>query len=66
MILTSPVPSIPGGSLPAGLAGPDTAGFGSNPIGLPSHGGEAVCVSGVIPVEASAMNLKFNFGIPAN
>lgn len=66
MISTSPVPAFPGGALPAGLQSPSTAGFGLNPSVLPSRGGEAVCVSGIVPVQASAMNLKFNFETPAN
>lgn len=66
MIPTSPVPAFPGGALPAGTVGPNTAGFGINPSVLPSRGGEAVCVSGIVPVEASAMNLKFNYEAPKN
>jgi hypothetical protein len=66
MIPTSPVPAFPGGALPAGTVGPNTAGFGINPSVLPSRGGEAVCVSGHVNVTASAMNLKFNYEAPMN
>lgn len=67
-IPVSPVPSNPGGALPKGTKGPSTAGFGllEDPVVLPSRGGEAVCVTGLVPVHASAMNLLFKFQTPRN
>ncbi|THZ04904.1 alpha/beta-hydrolase [Aureobasidium pullulans] len=54
-----------GGALPAGIDAPMTSGF-SNPTVQPSRGGAAICVSGHVPVMASAENVMFNFSIPAN
>jgi hypothetical protein len=58
--------SNPGGIIPAGVPAPSIAGFNSPTI-QPSRGGLAICVSGIVPVQAStSKNLKFNFEIPKN
>lgn len=59
------LPSNPGGAIPATLQAPSISGF-HNATVHPSTGGLAVCVSGQIPVTASAMNLKLNFTVPTN
>ncbi|KAK4892694.1 hypothetical protein LTR27_008793 [Elasticomyces elasticus] len=51
--------------LPSGLQGPDQSGF-INATVHPSNGGFSVCVSGLIPVQASATNYKINLDIPKN
>lgn len=51
------------GVLPAGLQGPDSTGFQNATIHV-SKGGQAVCVSGIVPVTASANNFKLNFDVP--
>lgn len=55
----------PGGAIPAGIPMPNMTGFHNATI-QPSRGGYAICVSGMIPVQASSTNLKLNFNIPAN
>lgn len=55
----------PGGAIPAGVPMPNITGFHNATI-QPSRGGFAICVSGMIPVQASATNLRLNFNIPAN
>lgn len=55
----------PGGALPAGLQPPNLAGFQDARI-HPSRGGLSVCVSGLIPISAGAMNLKLNLQMPTN
>ena len=58
--------SNPGGAVPVGVQAPSTMGFQNATI-QPSRGGAAVCVSGMIPVQAStSKNLKFNYTLPAN
>lgn len=62
----SSLPSNPGGAIPSGIKPPSTSGF-QNPTVQPSRGGLAVCVSGLVSVEAStSQNLKFNFELPQN
>ena len=55
-----------GGSHPHDVKGPDCSGF-SRAVVHHSQGGLAVCVSGLVSVEASTdKNIKFNFDVPAN
>ncbi|KAF9736726.1 hypothetical protein PMIN06_003543 [Paraphaeosphaeria minitans] len=62
----SPLPSSPGGAVPAGVRPPSTSGFDNATI-QPARGGLAVCVSGTVSVKAStSQNLKFNFELPKN
>nr|POF13553.1 hypothetical protein CFP56_02576 [Quercus suber] len=67
-IPVSPVPSNPGGALLKNTKGPSTAGFDAlqDPSVLPSRGREAVCVTGLVPVHASATNVLFDFHVPDN
>ncbi|KAK3643836.1 hypothetical protein LTR56_009930 [Elasticomyces elasticus] len=51
--------------LPSGLQGPDQSGF-INATVHTSNGGFSVCVSGLIPVQASATNYKINLDVPKN
>lgn len=56
----------PGGFVPAGVKAPNTAGLRNATIS-PSRGGLAVCVSGMVTINAtSTKNLKFNFETPQN
>ncbi|CAK4032900.1 alpha beta-hydrolase [Lecanosticta acicola] len=57
--------SNPGGAIPAGVQAPSQQGF-SNATIHPSRGGLAVCVSGLVPVQATAMNMRFNLSLPTN
>jgi len=58
--------SNPGGAVPANVQAPSTMGFRDATI-QPSRGGAAVCVSGMVNVQAStSKNLKFNYTLPAN
>lgn len=50
-------------ALPIGLQGPDPSGFRDATVHV-SQGGQAVCVSGTVPVTASATNYMFNFNAP--
>lgn len=56
---------IVGGAIPMGVQAPSTMGF-NNATLHPSRGGAAICVSGMIPVHASAMNLAYNYQVPQN
>jgi hypothetical protein len=55
----------PGGGVPVNVQAPSISGF-MEPTIQPSRGGLAVCVSGMVPVQASGMNMKFNFELPNN
>lgn len=57
--------SNPGGALPQNVQAPNITGF-NNATVHPSTGGLAICVSGYVPVQAQASNLKFNFTLPSN
>ena len=57
--------SDPGGAIPAMVQAPSISGF-MQPTIQPSRGGLAVCVSGMVPVPASAVNEQFHFSIPQN
>ncbi|EME38054.1 hypothetical protein DOTSEDRAFT_75960 [Dothistroma septosporum NZE10] len=58
--------SNPGGAIPAGVQAPSSAGL-SNATIQPSRGGLAVCVSGMVSVQASTTkNLKLNLDVPKN
>jgi len=58
--------SNPGGAVPENVQAPSIAGF-TQPTIQPSRGGQAVCVSGIVPVQASTtMNMNFNFEVPQN
>lgn len=58
--------SNPGGAIPAMVQAPSTSGFTQSTI-QPSRGGLSVCVSGIVPVQAStSMNMAFNFAVPDN
>lgn len=57
--------SNPGGAVPANVQAPSMEGF-SNATIHPARGGLAVCVSGYVPVQAQAMNMKFNTSLPMN
>lgn len=59
------LPSNPGGALPYAVPSLNTTGFNDATV-QPARGGLAVCVSGTIPVTASANNLKINFPLPIN
>ncbi|KAG8626045.1 hypothetical protein KVT40_006446 [Elsinoe batatas] len=62
----SPSLSIPGGAVPAGVQAPSTFGFRNATI-QPSRGGLAVCVSGIVEVQANTtQNLNLNVEIPRN
>ncbi|GAB7338761.1 hypothetical protein MBLNU457_5470t1 [Dothideomycetes sp. NU457] len=55
-----------GGAIPQGVMAPSVAGF-NNATLHPSRGGAAICVSGMIPVQAStSKNLQFNYQVPQN
>jgi len=57
---------IPGGAIPMSVQAPSTSGFMNATI-HPSRGGAAICVSGMIPVNAStSKNLRFNYQVPEN
>lgn len=59
------LPSNPGGALPYAVPALNTTGF-NNATVQPARGGLAVCVSGTIPVTASATNLQLTFQLPVN
>ena len=61
---TLPLPTsiIP---IPDALQGPSTDGF-SNPVPHMSNGGNAVCVSGTIPVKASVTQNTYDYSLPEN
>ncbi|TVY43404.1 hypothetical protein LOCC1_G004572 [Lachnellula occidentalis] len=59
------LPSNPGGYIPATIPSPDISGFTESTI-QPSRGGLSICVSGMVPVQASSMNMAFNFSVPDN
>lgn len=66
MIGLAAAAQTPGGAIPAGLKEPNVSGF-MEPTVQPSRGGGAICVSGIVGVQASTTkNIKLNYQLPAN
>ncbi|KAF2757450.1 alpha/beta-hydrolase [Pseudovirgaria hyperparasitica] len=65
-ITVEPQVPHPQDAVPSGVQIPSKNGFEDASV-YPSRGGKAVCVRGIIPVEAvSPMNVHFNYDVPAN